>query len=54
MRALIGHRDQAQPLAIDLPEDALKQSVSLRREGALTRLRHVAQRHGPQTLPTAI
>lgn len=40
--AVIGHIDQPEPLAIDLAEDVLKQRVSLRREGALTRLRHVA------------
>lgn len=52
--ACIGHRDQAKPFAIDPAEDILEQSVSLRRQGSLPRLRHVAQIHGPQTLPAAI
>jgi hypothetical protein len=34
----LGHRDPAQPLAIDLAEEDLEQSVSLPRQGALTRL----------------
>jgi hypothetical protein len=52
--AVIGHRDQPSPLALNLAADILQPRVSLRSEGALTRLRHVAQRHGPETLPTAV
>jgi hypothetical protein len=50
----IGHRDPAQPLAIDLAEEGLEQRVSLSRQGALTRCTPVPQIHGPQTFPTAI
>ena len=51
---VIGARDQAQPIAIDRAEDSLEQRGELGRQGALPRLRHVAQRHRPDTFPTAV
>ena len=51
---IISAIDQAQPVAIDLPEDGLEQRGSLGGQGSLPRLRHVAQIHCPHTFPTAV
>src|SRR5262245_45774367 len=54
MVPVIGDIDQAQPVTIDLAENSLEQCGELCRQGALTRFGHVAQIHGPQTLPSPI
>jgi hypothetical protein len=52
--SVIGDRDQAQPVAVDLAEAGLERRGSLCHQGPLPRLRHVAQIHGPQTFPTTL
>ena len=43
MIAVIGHRDQASPLAIYLAQDGVEQGVSLRRHAAVSPLQGAAQ-----------
>jgi len=52
MIAVIGHRDQASPLAIYLAQDGVEQGVSLRRQGPLTGSAPRAA-HPRQRLPQA-
>src|SRR4029434_6323233 len=49
--SVIGDRDQAQSVAVDLAEDGPERRGSLCRQGSLPRLRHVVQIHGPQSFP---